>query len=321
MSVVPILYSRDVSDALKTLDAAHRELFDALVTRLRAGELACDHPPTQHSSRGPAPASGTSSGGVTLSRQERERSLGVRKPSQWRLAEMNLECWRLNPELQMVPKQFFLLWTCGIHRSETEQSARQCVLLWRLSGFRRMESARLAVLTELSLSSVVYLKLCLRRGPSGLRFSPDELADATEVRYTRFHAGEQVQPRPRDGAGGVLAEEVLEEVVLEDGDEEAEFLECAEDMAGGEEDGGASPVAGGGRVVLTEEQEAAVNASGPVLVQGRSGTAKTTILVERGIRHLLEHSRNMVREQNPHQSRHIQSSPCPTRPSHDTSPV
>lgn len=271
---IPVLRSAGVRDDELYLDPPHKDLLAALVQRLETGQLT---PASQPGLPDPVVA-------------DRSDECAVPPPSnskKWWLAERNVESWRLNPGLGDVPKQFFLIWSCGVWRGA------QCIQLWRVVGFRSLRTARLAVANELSLSNVEHLKLCLRRGvdlrtsgASGRRSGP-RVADDTElVAPLRFHA-EELRLARNEGWTKFFGSDVV-------------MAEGA--AAGGEVLAGAGSPSGGSHgdrhqqgprlrrarpaVVLSEEQQTAVDVVGPLLLQGRAGTAKTTILVERGARHL-----------------------------------
>lgn len=170
------------------------------------------------------------------------------------LAELCVETVYLNAEIGKKPGQWFLLWTMDLEETgqQQEQGQReleQVIKLHTICGYRSLESARrgLALAIAQTTHDISDLRKRLQRHESGpAKFFVKRLAQ---------------QAADDEDADGLL----------HPGSSEEKFFRVEALDAQGE------------LLHLSQQQQEALHLPGPLVLQGRSGTAKTTLLEYRAM--------------------------------------
>ena len=257
-SAFRIFWSEAAHEVRKTLSLGFSLALDELLAKLRAGDF-----PKRRLQLTPGRYQ-KSLGYIEIERRTHDLS----DPKT--LAGMMVEVSLLNTEIGNVPGQYFMLWTLWISALDGLQEIR----IWEMSGFRALESKldkvrRILALMGRAQGVREYLRDTLER-PTVTGLGPKCFPQwlAVELPFgvrTRFF------PDRRNGAEDEEQRNQVERAAQNaDGDAVGGTIVSADTIENAQT-----------RLVLTPEQGAAVDMVGPVFLQGRSGTAKTTVLEHR----------------------------------------
>lgn len=291
-----IVWSQSVHERYKTLDLGNRNLFWSLHDQLQKGEFSASlalrpqpTAPTKYSTK-----KTTLIGRYPPAFLNHFQTAGNDDADVvsvlYDLARLNVETAYLNPEVPL----WCVLWTmwpssAGVDEDDEERrgrAPRQEIRLWALCPLRKLDATKQEVVARLMKTrDADLLRACLERSAGGSSKQPltvsEEIVSAADaasacVQIKFFASATRPGEGVREPADDLHANSA-QKTTLPSG----EIQEWTRTIIQGDEN---ISEATGVCLELSRQQHIVVAEPGPLLLKGRSGTGKTTLLQHRALR-------------------------------------